>query len=249
LSIRRKTEVSLKKQIKVLYLDDQEYQLEFTKIFLEKFDDSIKIEGSTSPSTALQRLMIEDFDIVITDYIMDEMSGIEFSGRLRKFSDVPLILYTGYGSEEIAESAFASGIDDYIKKESGPGHFRVLLNRIRGLAEKRLVEQLYKKMVESSRDGIFILSGDAVVYANSSLLDMMECDELGCSIIRALGEATSRRISESKDTLYGDGGYHLLNLDLNESGGTRNYEVSASKFSYFDKPSYVCYLRDRSKEL
>lgn len=231
------------KEIKVLYLDDQEYQLEFAKIFLEKFDDSIKVEGFTSPSAALQSLMLGDFDLVVSDYIMDEMSGIEFSRRLREFSDVPIILYTGYGSEEIAESAFASGIDDYIKKESGPGHFRVLLNRIRGLAEKRLVDQLYKKMVESSRDGIFILSEESVVYANGSLLDMMGCDELGCPIIRALGEVTSRRISDSSDTLSGDDGYHLFDLELNESGNVINYEVSVSSFSYFDRPSYICYLR------
>jgi len=235
--------VSRDREIKVLYLDDQGYQLEFAKIFLEKFDDNIKIEGVTSPSIALQRLMAEDFDVVVSDYMMEEISGIEFAEKLREFSDVPVILYTGYGSEEIAESAFASGIDDYIKKESGPGHFRVLLNRIRGLAEKRLVEQLYKKMVESSRDGILILSGDEVVYANRALLNIVGCDDLLCPEIRILGKATSARISRSSDALSKQEGYYMFDLDTNKSGKTITYEVSASSFSYFDKPSYLCYFR------
>ncbi|MBD3207742.1 response regulator [Candidatus Bathyarchaeota archaeon] len=246
LSIRRKTEVSLEKEIKVLYLDDQEYQLEFAKIFLEKFDDSIKVENVTSPSEALKRLMVEDFDVVVSDYLMDEMTGIEFAEKLREFSDLPLILYTGYGSEDIAESTFSSGVDDYIKKESGPGHFRVLLNRIRGLAEKRLIENLYKKMVENSKEGIFVLSGDDVVYANRSLMELVGCDDLGCPIIRELGETTSARISKYFSNISEYYGYFLFEFDLKKSGRTTTYEVSVSTFSYFDRPSYICYLRNKA---
>jgi CheY-like chemotaxis protein len=236
--------VILDKEIKVLFLDDQAYQLKFAKFFLEKFDDSIKIEGVTSPKIALKRLMVEDYDLVVSDYMMDEMSGIEFAEKLRAFSDIPIIIYTGYGSEEIAESAFAAGIDDYIKKESGPGHFKVLLNRIRVLTEKQLAEGLYKEMVESCRDGIFILSGDDVVYANRSLINRLGCDDLDCPVIRTVGEATNSRISELSDKISENQGYFLFDLELNIFDKTLTFEVSLSSFYYFDNLSYLCYLRD-----
>ena len=238
--------MSRHREIKVLYLDDQEYQLEFAKIFLEKFDDNIKIEGVTSPYTALQRLMAEDFDVVVSDYMMDEMTGIEFAEKLREFSDLPVILYTGYGSEEIAESAFASGVDDYIKKESGPGHFRVLLNRIMGLAEKRLIEQLYKKMVESSRDGIFIVSEDEIVFANPSLLDLLGCEDLQCQLLKNLGKEISEKISESFGAITNGELYKLFEVEvINLKGKRVSCEASVNSIYYYDTPSLVCYLRNK----
>ena len=48
---------------------------------------------------------------------MPKMNGIELAQKIRETSDIPIILYTGQGSEEVAELAFSVGIDDYLRKE------------------------------------------------------------------------------------------------------------------------------------
>ena len=45
------------------------------------------------------------------------MNGIELAQKILETSDIPIILYTGQGSEEVAELAFSVGIDDYLRKE------------------------------------------------------------------------------------------------------------------------------------
>ena len=117
--------------IHVLHVDDEEDQLFISKRFLNKVDPSLILEQSLQPENALKKLQEEQFDCVVTDYKMPGMDGIELAIRIRESSDLPIIMYTGRGSEEVAEKAFNIGVNDYIRKEMDPTHFTVLSKRIR----------------------------------------------------------------------------------------------------------------------
>ena len=69
------------------------------------------------------------------------MDGITLAKKIRETSNIPIIIYTGRGSEEVAERAFEAGIDDYIRKENAPAHYQVLSKRIRHAVEKRRDEE------------------------------------------------------------------------------------------------------------
>ena len=144
--------MSGEKPIRVLHVDDEKSQLEFTKIFLEELDEEVVVDSATSPREALELQEQRGYDCIVSDYKMLSMDGIELARKVREKSGVPFILYTGQGSEEVAESAFEAGIDDYIRKEPEPSHYQVLAKRVRQNVDKYRAEHLYRKVVDESRD-------------------------------------------------------------------------------------------------
>ncbi|MHA2332976.1 MAG: PAS domain S-box protein [Candidatus Hodarchaeales archaeon] len=107
--------------IKVLCVDDEQLVLEMTKIFLERENYRLVVETSTSAVGVLQRLESERFDIVISDYQMQEMDGLEFLKKLRsKGNSIPFIIFTGQGREEVAIQALNIGASRYIPKGGDP---------------------------------------------------------------------------------------------------------------------------------
>jgi PAS domain S-box-containing protein len=129
---------------------------------LNSFDPDLQIDFVSSPREALKKLEKEEYDCIISDYRMPEMDGIQLARRIREKSNVPFILYTGQGSEEVAEAAFAAGIDDYLRKEIEPAHYQVLARRIRAAVESyqadyrlREREQELSWVIDNSIDGIF----------------------------------------------------------------------------------------------
>jgi CheY-like chemotaxis protein len=102
---------------------------------MNSFDSSLQIDSVSSPKEALEKIMSNEYDCIVSDYSMPAINGIQLAERIRKESNIPFILYTGRGSEEVAERAFSVGIDDYVRKELEPAHYRVLVRRIRAVVE------------------------------------------------------------------------------------------------------------------
>jgi len=75
-----------------------------------------------SPEEALEVLKEESFDCIVSDYSMPGMNGVEFANEAIRRKKIPFIIYTGKGSDEVAEEAFATGVDDYLRKEMGTTH-------------------------------------------------------------------------------------------------------------------------------
>ena len=129
--------MSNERPIRVLHVDDEEDQLRFTKMFLEELDEEVTVDSVSDPDEAIRLQGRNSYDLVISDYKMVSMTGIELFHKVRERSDVPFILYTGKGSEEVVESAFKEGMDSYMKKEADPCHYQVLSKRIRQIVEGR----------------------------------------------------------------------------------------------------------------
>jgi len=177
--------------IRVLHVDDEANLLEYTKAFLEQADGSLHVESVISPEDALERLKGETFDCVVSDFMMSPMDGIEVARRIREGSDIPIILYTGRGSEEVAEAAFTVGIDDYIRKEITPSHYQVLARRIRSAVDKKRAEEkviherdLAQRYLDVAAVMMMILDTGGRV----SLLNQKGCEILGVSQKEALGK-------------------------------------------------------------
>jgi CheY-like chemotaxis protein len=103
---------------------------------MEKLSDAIEIDSITDPKKAVEKVRIENYDCIITDFFMPKLNGIKMAEEIRKFSDIPIILYTGHGSEEVAEKAFKVGIQDYVRKELDFGHYFILMNKVMNLSER-----------------------------------------------------------------------------------------------------------------
>ncbi|MFW9998470.1 MAG: response regulator [Candidatus Odinarchaeota archaeon] len=117
-------------KIKVLVVDDDTSLLKLAEIYLENEDDRLVIETSTSAADALHKLTGETFDVIVSDYLMPGMDGLEFLEQLRsKKNTVPFILFTGSGMEEVVNQALNLGANRYIQKGNDPGSQYSILAR------------------------------------------------------------------------------------------------------------------------
>ena len=104
--------------MKILYVDDEESLLEVAKIFLERNNSNFSITTCTSAVKGLQKIKADSFDVIISDYQMPIMDGLEFLRKIKEEIDysVPFIIFTGKGREEVAIEALNLGANRYIQK-------------------------------------------------------------------------------------------------------------------------------------
>lgn len=161
--------------IKVLHVDDDTDHMLISKRMLEKFEPTLQIEPVSSTEEAMR--MAESFDCVVSDYQMPKMNGIQLAMEIRKTCNTPIIIYTGRGSEEVAEKAFSVGINDYIRKEYESSHYQVLAKRIKMAvenhrAEERLQasERRLRNTLDNMLEGCQIISPDwRYLYVNDAV--------------------------------------------------------------------------------
>jgi PAS domain S-box-containing protein len=123
---------------KVLYVDDEPDLLELTKIFLEQTGDFL-IETETEAPHALPSIRDAGYDAIISDYMMPDMDGITFLKAIRKqYGDIPFILFTGKGREEVVIAAINNGADFYLQKGGAPtAQFAELAHQLRQAITRR----------------------------------------------------------------------------------------------------------------
>jgi len=162
----------------ILYVDDEPDILDITKIFLEE-GGNFRVDTSNSAKKMLESSTIPTYDAIITDYQMPGMNGIQFLIEIRKqYGDIPVIIYTGKGREEIVIEALNNGADFYVQKGGEPsaqyadlGH-KTLQAILRKNAE-RSVDNL-NKIFSALPVGVLLLDEDTVItHASRSLAGMV----------------------------------------------------------------------------
>jgi PAS domain S-box-containing protein len=131
-----------KDSIHVLHVDDDPGFAELAADMMAREDDRITVETATSASEGLDRVTAEHFDCIVSDYNMPGQDGIEFLETIREeYPDLPFILYTGKGSEEVASDAISAGATDYLQKGTGTDQYELLANRIQNAVEQFRAQQ------------------------------------------------------------------------------------------------------------
>ena len=232
------------KPLRILHVDDEENQLEFTKLFLEQLEKDIQVESVKDPQEALRLQEQNNYDCIVSDYKMMSMNGIELAQKVREKSDVPFILYTGQGSEEVAEAAFSAGVDDYMRKESEPTHYQVLAKRIKHTVEKHRTDALYRKLVEESRDGILIVVEGRLEFLNKAACAMLGAERVEDCIGKEI-EGFFQGCSEELEEVLGGKAGPLVKLGFTNLAGERKVvELNISTINYRGEEGLLCFLRD-----
>lgn len=133
--------------IRILCVDDEPDFANMLTTRLEREDEEFEAESSRTPTEALETLKNETFDCVVSDHDMSGTDGIEFLELIREAGlDLPFILFTGDGSEEVASEAISAGVTDYVQKKAWSGQYEVLANRISGaVSQYRTDRQLERQ--------------------------------------------------------------------------------------------------------
>lgn len=138
--------------IRVLHVDDEPDFADLTATFLEREDDRFDTETATSATEGLDRLSGRTYDCIVSDYDMPRTNGIEFLEQVReKWPNLPFILFTGKGSEEVASDAISAGVTDYLQKQNGTEQYELLANRIQNAVQARREAQRAERHEELMR--------------------------------------------------------------------------------------------------
>ena len=118
--------------IQVLHVDDDPHFAQLIKNRLENESNQISVQTASNPEKGLSIIANDTVDCIVSDYDMPEQNGIEFLQNIREeHPDIPFILCTLKGSEEVASEAISAGVTDYLQKDADPSHYKLLTNRIK----------------------------------------------------------------------------------------------------------------------
>ena len=103
----------------VLVVDDERTVCNSCKKILTQ--EGYNVEVALSGEEALNKVKGKGFDVLITDWKMPEIDGIEVAKRIKKENpDIAVIMITGYPSVESSIKAMRSGVSDYVPKPFTP---------------------------------------------------------------------------------------------------------------------------------
>ena len=101
--------------MKILLIDDDEWIRDSLTLFFE--DEGCRLVAFETAEEGIDALKKKSYDIIIADYKLPGMDGLEFFRHLQKsHPGVIKILITAYGSNGVVSEAFKLGIHDFIDK-------------------------------------------------------------------------------------------------------------------------------------
>ena len=165
--------------IRALIVDDSEFFAEMTASTLTD-EHNIEATFETSAEAALDWLDDSQVDCIVSDYEMPGMDGLAFLERVQeRYDDLPFILLTGRGDEEVASRAIASGVADYLLKLEvvEDEQYERLANRIEGVVSQQQTQKKYERLVENSPDAIaHVADSGEILAANPALAEKLDTD-------------------------------------------------------------------------
>jgi diguanylate cyclase (GGDEF)-like protein/PAS domain S-box-containing protein len=112
--------------LRVLYAEHSAADIDLTRRHLARHAPHIRLTVVSDAEQALARLPMNsqippDYDVVLLDYRLPGLDALEAVKALRaeRGLDLPIVIVTGQGSEEVAAHAIRLGVDDYITKHVG----------------------------------------------------------------------------------------------------------------------------------
>jgi PAS domain S-box-containing protein len=220
---------------RILHVDDDPDFASMAADFLEAEDDRFSVETANSAREGLDRLEEKRFDCVVSDYEMPGKNGIEFLESVRTDApNLPFVLYTGKGSEEVASDAISAGVTDYLQKETGTDQYTVLANRVANAVEHARSRELVQRSQQRLRDvidtlphalfvvdvdGHYLLANEALASFHGRTVEDME----GTHVSEVLGSSAAEQfIGDVRSVLEADSARRFDTVELQDPDGHRH---------------------------
>ncbi len=205
---------------KILVVDDEEEYREVIRMILES--KGYYVEDAPSGEEALKILERKSYNLVLTDLIMKGMDGIKLIEEIKKeFSDIEVIIITGYGSVKNAVEAMKKGAFSYFVKSHDPEELLIEIEKLKKIEtlekdnEVLKNEQNYSKFMLKTNNKKFRKILDIGKKAANSNVNILILGESGVG-----KEVFSRYIhncSDRKDKHFIPVNCHALSQSLLES--------------------------------
>lgn len=161
---------------RLLVLDDEPNMCLSLRKLLEI--EGFEVVTASTVREGLEILNSTFFDVVITDLVFPDGSGIEVLKYCTEYCrKTKVVCMTGQASTGSAIEAIRYGAHDYVTK---PFNFDILLHSIKSVFEKINMEEeiglekdRYRTLIEDLKDGYFVLEKRVIVYANQAMASML----------------------------------------------------------------------------
>jgi PAS domain S-box-containing protein len=175
-SIEVVADLTEKTLIHALHVDDDAGFLKVARQCLE-MEGAFEVDTAVSVEEAMGKMNEKAYDVVVSDYVMPEKDGLKFLKELRDSgNNVPFIMFTGKGREEVAIKALNLGADHYINKIGDPETvYGELAHGIRQAVEtKRAETEIWQR--EERLRAIFASSPDAIIISDLNA-NVVDCNQ------------------------------------------------------------------------
>jgi len=113
----------------ILLIDDDEWIRDSLKVFFNS--EGCRLATFETAEEALKRISATPYDIILVDYMLPGMNGLEFLKRISESHRITAkILVTAYGNSTLLSTAIKIGIQDYIEKPFSSGTIEESLTRL-----------------------------------------------------------------------------------------------------------------------
>lgn len=154
---------------RILLIDDDKQLAKLLKAYFARFD--LSLHSITHPGDSLSWLGNDDYDLIVLDIMLPETDGFEVCKRVRKQSNIPIIMLSARGEVMDRIVGIELGADDYLAKPFEP---RELVVRIHSVIKRY---SLQSAQLEERRFGALTLNTSlrkVTVADNEILLSAME---------------------------------------------------------------------------
>ena len=167
--------------IKILYVDDEPILLDACRQFLER-TGLFLVETALNGEEALQKVHTVPYDAIISDYQMADIDGLALLKIIREdIPDLPFLIFTGKGREEVAIKAFEHGVDFYIQKGGDPkSQFAELSHKVQKAVESHKIkrelfasEEKFQNFVRNFEGIAFQMKADGtILFPEGKILEI-----------------------------------------------------------------------------
>jgi PAS domain S-box-containing protein len=237
----------MNRTIKILHIDDNLHDRQLVKDAFNQAAGEFEIVSADNREALERHLAVSEYDLVLSDFNILGFNGFQVLQLAKeKRPDVPVIIITGTGSEEIAVQAMKLGADDYVIKTVS--HIRNLVPTVRNILDKQRIrlehasatealresEEKFRLLFEYSMDGVLItIQNGKILRVNPAacrIFDRTEEEiiELGREVIFNYTDPmmeTALKVRDESGVFFGD------LTGLRKDGTSFPIEISCALFN------------------
>ena len=121
--------------IRVLVVDENPNVFDLTAESLETEAPELEVATAASATAALDHVVAEPVDALVTDLVMPEKNGVELAAAVHERDpDLPCVLYTARDRETVV-AEYDTTLSGFVRKRTGTDQYAELASVVRGLAD------------------------------------------------------------------------------------------------------------------
>jgi len=154
----------------IIYIEDNRFNIKLIQNLGEKLN--LNIKAFENPKDGLEYCLNNDIDLLLIDYMMPELNGIDLVNILKKEKpDIPVVMITALDDLKLRQKATLSGIDGFLPKPINMKEFKNIVFKLLSKKGIEIEDNLIQEILDIEDDLILVLENKKIVNVNRSFLN------------------------------------------------------------------------------